>query len=116
MYTDFKLVRDPMRPNAATPYPTFGDLLKAKAAEGVRVLCMVWDDRTSVAYGMINTGGRAPCRSRHPIRGLEPLFSFSIRVQGPTAIAASIPCMKHGAQRAALEAPKAPCCWLYDRQ
>ncbi len=61
MYTDFKLVRDPTRPNAATPYPTFGDLLKAKAAEGVRVLCMVWDDRTSVAYGMINTGAR--CRA-----------------------------------------------------
>jgi len=63
VYTDFKLVRDPTRPNAATPYPTFGDLLKAKAAEGVRVLCMVWDDRTSVAYGMINTGAHAPCCS-----------------------------------------------------
>ena len=49
-------MRDPTRPNAATPYPKFGDLLKAKAAEGVRVLCMVWDDRTSVDYGMINTG------------------------------------------------------------
>ena len=56
MFTEFKLVRDPTRPNAATPYPKFGDLLKAKATEGVRVLCMVWDDRTSVDYGMINTG------------------------------------------------------------
>ena len=58
MYTEFKLVRDPTKPNYATPYPTFGELLKAKAAEGVRVLAMVWDDRTSVDAGMINTGRR----------------------------------------------------------
>ena len=61
VYTEFKLVRDPTRPNNETPYPKFGDLLKAKAAEGVRVLCMVWDDRTSVDYGMINTGAMTPC-------------------------------------------------------
>lgn len=49
-------MRDPTRPNSETPYPTFGELLKAKAAEGVKVLLMVWDDRTSVDYGMVNTG------------------------------------------------------------
>ena len=63
VYTEFKLVRDPMKPNSKTPYPTFGELLKQKADEGVRVLLMVWDDRTSVDYGMVNTGAAYPPHS-----------------------------------------------------
>ncbi len=41
IYTEIKLVRDPTLPNNRTQYPTLGELLKRKAAEGVTVLLMV---------------------------------------------------------------------------
>ena len=43
VYTEITLVRDPMRTSE-----TLGQLLKRKANEGVKVLVLVWDDRTSV--------------------------------------------------------------------
>ncbi|KAL6897808.1 hypothetical protein ACP4OV_006767 [Aristida adscensionis] len=47
VYTEITLLRDASRakPGGAV---TLGELLKKKAAEGVRVLMLVWDDRTSV--------------------------------------------------------------------
>ncbi|KAA8535098.1 hypothetical protein F0562_030101 [Nyssa sinensis] len=46
VYTKITLVRDSRRPKPGGDI-TLGDLLKKKANEGVRVLMLVWDDRTS---------------------------------------------------------------------
>ncbi|XP_050217854.1 phospholipase D alpha 1-like [Mercurialis annua] len=43
VYTQISLVRDRSRPKAI-----LGELLKKKAEEGVKVLMLVWDDKTSV--------------------------------------------------------------------
>lgn len=50
-----KLVRDPSRtlPNGGNL--SLGDLLKYKSQEGVRVLLLVWDDKTSHSKFFINT-------------------------------------------------------------
>lgn len=47
VYTNITLVRDPKRPIPGGDV-TLGELLKRKADQGVRVLMLVWDDRTSV--------------------------------------------------------------------
>ncbi|KAJ9167742.1 hypothetical protein P3X46_019344 [Hevea brasiliensis] len=47
VYTEITLVRDPHRRKPGGDLK-LGDLLKKKADEGVRVLMLVWDDRTSV--------------------------------------------------------------------
>ncbi|XP_051114007.1 phospholipase D alpha 1-like isoform X2 [Andrographis paniculata] len=47
VYTEITLVRDTRRPMPGGDM-TLGELLKKKASEGVRVLMLVWDDRTSV--------------------------------------------------------------------
>ncbi|CAH8343882.1 unnamed protein product [Eruca vesicaria subsp. sativa] len=47
VYTEITLVRDTRRPKPGGDM-TLGELLKKKASEGVRVLLLVWDDRTSV--------------------------------------------------------------------
>lgn len=47
VYTEISLVRDSRRPKPGGDI-TLGELLKKKAQEGVRVLMLVWDDRTSV--------------------------------------------------------------------
>ncbi|KAF6151195.1 hypothetical protein GIB67_037403 [Kingdonia uniflora] len=44
--TEITLVRDPMRQKPGGDI-TLGNLLKKKASEGVRVLMLIWDDRTS---------------------------------------------------------------------
>lgn len=44
VYTEITLIRDPVQPKRIT----LGELLKRKAEEGVKVLMLVWDDRTSV--------------------------------------------------------------------
>ncbi|KAL7093515.1 hypothetical protein ACP275_11G044800 [Erythranthe tilingii] len=49
VYTEITLVRDRRRPKAGGDL-TLGELLKKKANEGVRVLLLVWDDRTSVGW------------------------------------------------------------------
>ncbi|XP_062215434.1 phospholipase D alpha 1-like [Phragmites australis] len=51
--TDVVLVRDPRRPSSGT----LGELLKQKAHEGVTVLMLVWNDRTSVGLGPIKRDG-----------------------------------------------------------
>ncbi|KAL9273762.1 Phospholipase D alpha 1-like protein, partial [Drosera capensis] len=47
VYTEIALVRDQKRPKSGGE-TTLGELLKRKANEGVKVLMLVWDDRTSV--------------------------------------------------------------------
>ncbi|KAE9584563.1 hypothetical protein Lal_00021766 [Lupinus albus] len=47
VYTEISLIRDSRRPKHGGDV-TLGELLKKKASEGVRVLMLVWDDRTSV--------------------------------------------------------------------
>ncbi|KAL6551293.1 Phospholipase D [Orobanche minor] len=47
VYTQFALIRDTRRPKPGGDI-MLGDLLKKKADEWVRVLMLVWDDRTSV--------------------------------------------------------------------
>ncbi|KAF4387778.1 hypothetical protein G4B88_004105 [Cannabis sativa] len=47
VYTNFALIRDTRRPKPGGDI-ILGELLKKKASEGVRVLMLVWDDRTSI--------------------------------------------------------------------
>lgn len=47
VYTEISLIRDSRRPKPGGDI-SLGELLKKKATEGVRVLMLVWDDRTSV--------------------------------------------------------------------
>ncbi|KAJ6715256.1 PHOSPHOLIPASE D [Salix viminalis] len=54
VYTEISLVRDSRRPKPGGDI-TLGDLLKKKASEGVRVLMLIWDDRTSV--GLLKKDG-----------------------------------------------------------
>jgi len=54
VYTEITLVRDTNRPKPGGDV-TLGELLKRKASEGVRVLMLVWDDRTSV--GLLKKDG-----------------------------------------------------------
>uniref|UniRef100_A0A0E0HA65 Phospholipase D n=1 Tax=Oryza nivara TaxID=4536 RepID=A0A0E0HA65_ORYNI len=54
VYTEIALIRDADRPKPGGGV-TLGELLKKKAGEGVRVLMLVWDDRTSV--GMLKKDG-----------------------------------------------------------
>ncbi|XP_020080752.1 phospholipase D delta-like isoform X1 [Ananas comosus] len=58
VYARVKLVREPTRPlpRVATEL-TLGELLKYKSEEGVRVLLLVWDDKTSHDKLFIKTGG-----------------------------------------------------------
>ncbi|KAF4377567.1 hypothetical protein G4B88_006847 [Cannabis sativa] len=57
IYHKVKLVREPTRPLPRGGDLTLGDLLKYKSEEGVRVLLLVWDDKTSHDAYLINTAG-----------------------------------------------------------
>lgn len=57
IYHKVKLIREPTRPLPRGGDLTLGDLLKYKSEEGVRVLMLVWDDRTSHDKFFINTKG-----------------------------------------------------------
>ncbi|GAB4832974.1 hypothetical protein Ancab_006995 [Ancistrocladus abbreviatus] len=57
IYHKVKLVREPTRPLPSGGDLTLGDLLKYKSQEGVRVLMLVWDDKTSHSKFFINTAG-----------------------------------------------------------
>jgi phospholipase D1/2 len=48
VYTEIMLLRDGGWPPKPSGGFTLGELLKKKAGEGVHVLMLVWDDRTSV--------------------------------------------------------------------
>ena len=56
VYHKIKLVREPTRPLPRGGDLTLGDMLKYKSEEGVRVLLMIWDDKTSHdKFGIIKT-------------------------------------------------------------
>lgn len=55
IYHKVKLVREPTKPLPSGGNLNLGDLLKYKSAEGVRVLLLVWDDKTSHSKFFINT-------------------------------------------------------------
>lgn len=48
VYTKITLIRDPRRPPRPGGDQTLGEILKNKAEEGVKVLMLIWDDRTSL--------------------------------------------------------------------
>ncbi|MBA0581624.1 hypothetical protein Gorai_023799 [Gossypium raimondii] len=51
-----KLVREPTRPLPRGGDLNLGELLKYKSEEGVRVLLLVWDDKTSDKFGIRKMG------------------------------------------------------------
>lgn len=55
IFHEVKLVREPTRPLPSGGNLSLGDLLKYKSQEGVRVLLLVWDDKTSHSKFFINT-------------------------------------------------------------
>ena len=55
VYHKVKLVREPTRPLPSGGNLNLGELLKYKSQEGVRVLLLVWDDKTSHSRFPINT-------------------------------------------------------------
>lgn len=57
VFHKIKLIREPTRPLPRGGDLTLGDLLKYKSEEGVRVLLLVWDDKTSHNKFFINTTG-----------------------------------------------------------
>ncbi|XP_057974308.1 phospholipase D delta-like [Malania oleifera] len=57
VYHKVKLVREPSRPLPSGGNLNLGELLKYKSQEGVRVLMLVWDDKTSHSRFLINTAG-----------------------------------------------------------
>ncbi|OMO75462.1 C2 calcium-dependent membrane targeting [Corchorus olitorius] len=57
IFHEVKLVREPTRPLPNGGHLSLGDLLKYKSQEGVRVLLLVWDDKTSHKNFFINTQG-----------------------------------------------------------
>jgi phospholipase D1/2 len=57
VYDKVKLIREPTRPLPRGGDLTLGELLKYKSEEGVRVLLLVWDDKTSHDKFMFQTAG-----------------------------------------------------------
>ncbi|PKI45611.1 hypothetical protein CRG98_033927 [Punica granatum] len=57
VYHKVKLVREPTREVPSGGNLNLGELLKYKSQEGVRVLLLVWDDKTSHSKFFINTAG-----------------------------------------------------------
>ncbi|KAG8383726.1 hypothetical protein BUALT_Bualt04G0043800 [Buddleja alternifolia] len=57
VFHKIKLIREPTRPLPRGGDITLGELLKYKSQEGVRVLLLVWDDKTSHDKSYLNTAG-----------------------------------------------------------
>ncbi|KAI3451383.1 hypothetical protein Pfo_008048 [Paulownia fortunei] len=57
VFHKIKLIREPTRPLPRGGDLTLGELLKYKSQEGVRVLLLIWDDKTSHDKFFINTAG-----------------------------------------------------------
>ncbi|KAL9672070.1 hypothetical protein QQ045_028318 [Rhodiola kirilowii] len=57
IYHKVRLVREPSKPLPSGGNLTLGELLKYKSQEGVRVLLLVWDDKTSHNKFFIKTEG-----------------------------------------------------------
>ncbi|XP_047170459.1 phospholipase D delta-like [Vigna umbellata] len=57
IYHKVRLVREPTKPLPSGGSLNLGELLKYKSQEGLRVLLLVWDDKTSHSKFFINTTG-----------------------------------------------------------
>ncbi|XP_006650874.2 phospholipase D delta-like [Oryza brachyantha] len=57
IYHPVKLVREPTRPLPGGTPSMLGELLKGKAHEGVRVVILLWDDKTSHDKFLLKTDG-----------------------------------------------------------
>ncbi|XP_058097277.1 phospholipase D delta-like isoform X2 [Magnolia sinica] len=57
IYHRVKLVREPSKPLPSGGELSLGDLLKYKSAEGVRVILLIWDDKTSHDRFLLKTEG-----------------------------------------------------------
>ncbi|XLS53247.1 hypothetical protein HN51_013924 [Arachis hypogaea] len=57
VYHPIKLVREPTRPLPCGGELSLGELLKYKSQEGLRVVMLIWDDRTSHDKFLIKTDG-----------------------------------------------------------
>ncbi|XP_061361286.1 phospholipase D delta-like [Gastrolobium bilobum] len=57
IYHKVNLVREPTKPLPSGGNLNLGELLKYKSQEGLRVLLLVWDDKTSHSKFFINTAG-----------------------------------------------------------
>ncbi|XP_042506286.1 phospholipase D delta-like isoform X1 [Macadamia integrifolia] len=57
IYHPVKLVREPTRPLPTGGELSLGDLLKYKSQEGVRVIMLIWDDKTSHDTFLLKTEG-----------------------------------------------------------
>ncbi|KAI4375535.1 hypothetical protein MLD38_013393 [Melastoma candidum] len=57
VYHPVKLVREPTRPMPEGSNLTLGELLKYKSEEGVRVVMLIWDDKTSHDKFLLKTEG-----------------------------------------------------------
>ncbi|XP_073139972.1 phospholipase D delta-like [Henckelia pumila] len=57
IYHKVRLIREPTKPLPRGGNLNLGELLKYKSQEGVRVLLLVWDDKTSHSKFFINTAG-----------------------------------------------------------
>ncbi|OMO74249.1 C2 calcium-dependent membrane targeting [Corchorus capsularis] len=57
VYHPIKLVREPTKPLPDEGQLSLGDLLKYKSEEGVRVMMLIWDDKTSHDKGLLKTAG-----------------------------------------------------------
>uniref|UniRef100_A0A5B7C471 Putative phospholipase D delta-like isoform X2 n=1 Tax=Davidia involucrata TaxID=16924 RepID=A0A5B7C471_DAVIN len=57
IYHPVKLVREPTRPLPSGGELSLGDLLKYKSEEGVRVVMLIWDDKTSHDKFLLKTEG-----------------------------------------------------------
>lgn len=55
IYHKVQLVREPTKPLPSGGNLNLGELLKYKSQEGLRVLLLVWDDKTSHSKFFINT-------------------------------------------------------------
>ncbi|KAL1809551.1 hypothetical protein ACET3Z_026541 [Daucus carota] len=57
IYHKIKLIREPTRPLPSAGELTLGELLKYKSEEGLRVILLVWDDKTSHDKFLFKTDG-----------------------------------------------------------
>ncbi|ONK62965.1 uncharacterized protein A4U43_C07F10000 [Asparagus officinalis] len=57
IYHKVKLVREPTRPLPSGGELSLGDLLKSKSQEGVRIVLLIWDDKTSHNRFLLKTDG-----------------------------------------------------------
>uniref|UniRef100_A0A3N7G524 Phospholipase D n=1 Tax=Populus trichocarpa TaxID=3694 RepID=A0A3N7G524_POPTR len=77
VYHRVKLVREPTKPLPAGGELTLGELLKYKSEEGVRVVMLLWDDKTSHDTFCLKTSNTKSPR--------QPWHDLHCKIEGPAA-------------------------------